>query len=338
MKILKYILLFFAVSFQAQTGGEYVFTFLNFPTSARQNALGGATLTLTDETDQPLTNPATISEDLDQMLSLNYVNFLADVNYFSGSYAFTIDRRVGTFHSGISYMNYGKFIAADEEGVETGTFKAYDMALSVGYAYQFPHTDISVGSNVKWIHSVIEEYRSMAVAADVGVFYQPYQKPYSMALVVRNAGMQLTSYDGTKELLPLVIQAGWSYQLEHLPLRVYTTLDNLQKWQLAYANPSDQSVDLSTGETMSKEPSFANNLMRHIVLGAELFPDKGFSLRMGYNFQRAQELKLQEQRTFAGISLGFGLKVKRFKLNYAFSKFHPAANSHNFSLGINLNE
>ena len=50
------------------------------------------------------------------------------------------------------------------------------------------------------------------------------------------------------------------------------------------------------------------NALRHVIFGVELFPKRSFNLRLGYNFRRSQELKLLEQRTFSGISLGFGLK------------------------------
>ena len=78
--------------------------------------------------------------------------------------------------------------------------------------------------------------------------------------------------------------------------------------------------------------------MRHFVLGAELFPESGFNLRLGYNFRRAKELQLDDIRTFAGFSAGFGLKMGRFKLNYAYTKYHPAENTSTFSLLINLNQ
>ena len=337
MKQISYIFILFSISLFSQTGGEDVYTFLNMPTSARQSALGGSTLTLTNEVNQPLWNPATLTAEMDQMLTLNYVNFLADINYFSGSYAYHFNDHFGNLHTGLTYLNYGKFIAADEEGNETGTFKAYDMALSVGYSYQFPYTDFYMGANAKFIHSVIEDYQSIGLAADIGFMFKPEDAPYTVGIVVRNMGSQIVTYNGTKESLPLLIQAGWSYQLEHVPIRIYTTFDNLQKWQLAYTNPSENTQDLATGEVIENKPGFMDNAMRHVVLGAELFPDKGFSLRLGYNYQRSQELKLEGTRTFAGLSFGFGLKVKKLNLNYAFSKYHPASNSHNFSLGINLN-
>ncbi len=336
MGIKLFIFFVFLSPLYSQVGGEEVYAFLNLPTSARQSALGGSTLTLLDEVDQPTWNPATISSDLDGLFSFNYVNYLIDVNYVSASYAYQVNEHFGTLHSGLTYLNYGKFIAADEHGVETGTFKAYDMAWSVGYGYQIPRTHFYLGANAKLVHSVIENYNSLGMAADFGLMYQPENEPYAIAIVLRNLGMQITSYNGLKEKLPFQIQAGWSYQLEHVPIKFHTTFDNLQQWQLAYINPSNQVEDLS-GEVIDLKPTFLNNVFRHLVVGAEIFPDKGFSIRTGFNVQRAQELKIVGARTFAGLSFGFGLKVRKMKLNYAFSKYHPATDSHNFSIGINLN-
>lgn len=326
-----------SLNISAQVGGEQVYTFLNFPTSARQTALGGSVLTLTDDVNQPLWNPSAINEDLDSKMSVNYVNYLADINFFSASYAYNVDRHIGTFHTGLTYLNYGSFIAADESGNETGTFKAYDMAFSIGYAYQIPHTHFYLGANAKIINSVIEKFSSLGLAADVGIMYHNTDKPYRFSAVIRNAGAQVTAYTDLKESIPLQILVGGSYQLEHVPIRIYGTLDNLQRWKLAYTNPSDSTSDFE-GNILENKPTFLNNLMRHAVMGVELFPDNGFTLRTGFNFQRAQELKLKNTRTFAGISLGFGLKMKRFKLNYAFSKYHPVADTHSFSLEIYLNQ
>jgi hypothetical protein len=39
----------------------------------------------------------------------------------------------------------------------------------------------------------------------------------------------------------------------------------------------------------------------------ELFLKKSFNLRLGYNFRRAEELRILEQSAI-GVSLGFGLK------------------------------
>ena len=70
--------------------------------------------------------------------------------------------------------------------------------------------------------------------------------------------------------------------------------------------------------------------------GAELFPTSDFNLRLGYNVRRAKELQLSDVRTFSGFSAGFGLKMRKFNFNYAFTKYHPAENTSTFSLLINF--
>ena len=70
-------------------------------------------------------------------------------------------------------------------------------------------------------------------------------------------------------------------------------------------NPSEQTTDLE-GNITQKNISFIGNAFRHFIVGAELFPEKLINIRVGYNFRRAAELKLQNVRTFSGISFGFG--------------------------------
>ena len=132
------------------------------------------------------------------------------------------------------------------------------------------------------------------------------------------------------------IAAGASYQLYDVPLKWHLTINNLQQWNIAVPNPSNSESDLE-GNTNEESINFFQNAMRHVVIGGEFFPEKGFNIRFGYNFRRAAELKLTEARTFAGVTLGFGLKMGRFKLDYAFTKYHPVDNSSTFTLHIDLN-
>ena len=321
----------------SQVGGERIFNFLNVTTSARQAALGGEALTLYDDVDQPLWNPSTINKEMDNQASLSYVDFLADISYGSLSFAHLINRRFGTLHAGITYVNYGKFIGADENGDETGTFKAKDLAFSVGYAYQISNSDFYVGTNLKLISSSIENFTSSGVAADFGLTYFNDLKPYVFSAVIRNVGYQIKAFDEERESLPLEIAIGASYKLDNVPLQWHITVDNLQQWNVSTENPSDSQTTIG-GDTSNEKISFIGNAFRHIVVGAEFFPDKGFNLRLGYNFRRARELRLTESRTFAGFTAGFGLKMRRLKLNYAFTKFHPASNTNTFTLQINLSK
>lgn len=319
----------------SQVGGERIFNFLNVSTSARQSALGGETLTLINDVNQPLWNPSLINAEIDNQASVSYVDFLADINYGSVSIAHLFNRRLGTLHAGITYVNYGKFIAADEDGTETGTFKARDLAFQIGYAYQLPMDDFFVGANLKFISSVIENYTSNGIAADIAFTYYNEFKPYMFTAVMRNVGYQVDAFDESKEKLPLEIAVGASYKLENVPLQWHLTLNNLQQWNLSTENPSDSQTTID-GNTTNEKITFVGNAFRHVVVGAEFFPDSGFNLRLGYNFRRGRELRLTESRTFAGLTAGFGLKMGKFKFNYAFSKFHPESNTNTFSLNIDL--
>lgn len=323
------------IQFFAQVGGENVYQFLNLPTSARQIALGGETFTLLEDINQPMWNPSIIDVEIDNQIALNYTSYLAGINLGSLSYARLINRRFGVIHGHITYLNYGTLIGADEQGNETGNFGASDLLFAIGYSYNIPKTNFYVGANFKFITSVISSYSSSGIATDIGITYNNPYKPFTIALVLRNFGTQLSTYNGTKENLPLKVSLAGSYQLEHVPLKWYVTLDNLQQWNVAVPNPSNQTSDLQ-GNITQEEISFLTNAMRHFVVGAELFPESAINLRLGYNFRRSAELQLQNVRTFGGISFGFGIKMNRFKFDYAFSKYHSASNASTFSLQMNL--
>lgn len=336
-KTATYLLFFFIfTSICAQTGGERIYNFLNIPTSARQAALGGDILTMNDDVNQPLWNPGTINKFIDNKVSVNYVNYFGDINVGSVTFAHMVNRHFGTLHSGIQYINYGEFIGADSEGNETDNFKVRDLAWSIGYAYQIPWTDFHVGANIKFLSSKIENYSSQGAAFDFGIYYFSDFKPYTFTAVIRNAGYQISPYDDLREDLPFEIAAGASYQLEDVPLKWHLSLTNLQQWKIAYPNPSNSDIDLG-GVITEENINFFDQAIRHVVIGGEFFPERNFNIRFGYNFRRAAELKLTEARTFAGISLGFGLKMGRMKFNYAFTKYHPVSNTSTFSLNIDLN-
>ena len=173
MRKVCYILLFLtAVSAYGQLGGRATYQFLNLMSSPRQAALGGKIITNYDyDPDSALYNPANINYRMDNQLSVNYVNYLADINYGTASYAYLWDRRTQVLHAGITYVNYGSFDGRDENGNATGEFGGSEAALSLGYATNIPYTDFYVGANVKLITSTLAEYTSAGGAIDLGLTY-----------------------------------------------------------------------------------------------------------------------------------------------------------------------
>ncbi|MGH2665391.1 type IX secretion system protein PorQ [Flavobacterium sp.] len=330
------LVLLLTYSTYSQVGGQSVYQFLNLISSPRQAALGGKTITTYDyDVNQPLFNPASINEEMNGRLSLNYGNYFGDVTYGTAAFAYTHDRHVQTFHGGVTYVNYGNFDGRDESGQATGEFTGSEIALSLGYAYNVPWTKLYIGANAKFISSTLESYNSFGVAADLGAIYVDDKNDINYGLVVRNIGTQVTTYAGQNEKLPIEVIAGISQELENVPIRWHLTLENLQKWKVGFANPArgEQTID---GEVIEEKVGFLGNAFRHVIFGAEVFPKKAFSLRVSYNFRRAAELKIVEQRTFSGISAGFGIRFAKFRFDYSYSRYTLASNTSLFGLMINL--
>ncbi|MES2573752.1 MAG: type IX secretion system protein PorQ [Bacteroidota bacterium] len=336
-KLLLFLLFSFCtLSSYGQIGGKYTYQFLNLVTSPRQAALGGKTITIYDnDVNQAHFNPATINPEMDNHLALNYGSYFGEVTYGTASYAYTYDRHLQTFQVGVNYVNYGKFDGYDENGQATSQFTGSEIALSFGYAYNVPYTDLYLGASGKLISSTLESYNSFGGAVDIGAIFIDEPNDVNWALVVRNIGTQFTTYSGTNEKLPLEIIAGVSQELENVPLRWHVTLENLQQWNISFSNPNqaENSID---GGSKDKKPSVFGNALRHVILGAELFPKKSFNIRVGYNFRRSAELLVLDQRNFSGISVGFGLKVNKLKFNYSYSRYTLAANTSLFGLTVNL--
>lgn len=329
-------LLFFGAVSYGQIGGKYTYQFLNLVTSPRQAALGGKIVTLYDyDVNQAIFNPATINPAMDNHLSANYGSYYGEVTYGTAAYAYTYDRHVQTFHVGVNYVDYGTFEGRNETGNKTGDFSGSEIALSFGYSYNIPYTDIHIGANGKLISSTLESYNSFGGAIDLGAIYIDEDNDINIGLAIRNIGSQFTTYAGTYEPLPLEVIAGISQEVENVPVRWHITLENLQQWNIAFSNPNRATQDLE-GNVTEEKVSFLNNALRHLILGAELFPGKSFNIRAGYNFRRGQELSIQDKRTFAGISAGMSIRFNKLRFDYSYSRYTLAANTSLFGLMINL--
>ncbi|MBB69068.1 MAG: penicillin-binding protein [Flavobacteriaceae bacterium] len=320
----------------AQLGGNATYQFLNLMSSPRQAALGGKIITNVDyDVTQALYNPATINLEMDNQLALNYANYLGDISYGTAAYAYTVDRRVQTFHAGITYVNYGSFDGYDENGNSTGTFTGNETALSFGYAFQIGFSDFYAGANIKLISSKLEQYSSFGGALDFGLIYINEYLEFNAALSVRNLGTQFTTYAGLNEPLPLEIDLGFSQMLENVPVRWHLTFENLQQWPIAASNPARVTTDLSGNQTQ-EDIGFLSQLIRHTLIGAELFPERGFNIRLGYSFRRAEELRILEQRNFSGLSFGIGIKFNKLRFSYTHARYSSASNTSFLGVQISL--
>lgn len=340
-KILSLLLLLSTVSASAQVGGNNTYEFLNLPISARVSSLGGNLISVRDnDLNVSLTNPALLTDSMDNNVALSYINYFADVNYGYAAYAKHVDK-IGNFSAGIHYLNYGRFKRADEIGIVDGSFGANEMSFNIAYAHSVLDSNLTLGATVKTIYSHLDSYSSFGSAIDFGAIYNRPNHNFAVATVVKNIGRQWSSYSGHKEKLPFEIQIGFSKKPKHIPFRFSLTYENLEKWDLTYEDPANPTLttDPLTGDPIKQKKFniFGDKLMRHIVIGGEFILTKNFFLRAGYNYQRRKELMIPEKRGMDGFSFGAGLRIYKFHISYARAVYHLAGASNNLSISFDIN-
>lgn len=327
----------------AQIGGSHTYEFLNLTNSARIAGMGGNFLAVKDnDLTLTLANPSLITPEMHNNLSFSFVNYFTGPNFGYAMYSRTF-KNAGSFVGTFQFIDYGKFTETDAAGNTYGTFGASEYALNIGWARKLSPV-FFIGANGKLIYSQLQSYKSFGIAVDVAGTYASLDGTFTASLIGRNIGAQIVTYTpGNRESLPFELQIGMSQKLRHIPLRFSQLLTHLEKWDLTYTDPSDPAnqKDPITGETQEKSGvgKFADQLMRHIVLGAEVTIAKAFSIRIGYNYQRRQELKLYSKPALAGFSLGFGLRVKMFEISYTRATYQAGSpNPNYFTLSVNLQQ
>lgn len=315
----------------AQIGGDYTYQFLQLLPSPRHAALGGVTTTLSDtHIEAAMANPALVSAQSSGQFTLNIEPYFAGINRGTAAYAIGIDRQKALLFD-VRYIHYGSFDARDELGTQTGTFSGSEVALGVSYAHYLLGPNLYAGLRLSLISSSLDQYHSWGLTSDLGLYYQPFNNKLRFALVAMNIGTQITTYDEVREQLPFSVNFGVSNELAYLPLRWHLGVQHLERWDLAFVNSNQAQLDLN-GNPNNQSPSFLAELSRHLVLGAELFPERSFSVQLGYNFLRATELRILDQRNFSGLSVGFGLNIRRFRFQYSHTRYTVAGNSSFFGL------
>jgi hypothetical protein len=326
----------------AQTGGREVFPFLQASPGARVAALGGMPVSWrAGDPGAAFLNPSLLTSDMSGSLQFSSTSYFADVRFGHFSYVHAIDSNRYTLMAGVHYARYGDIPRTDVYDVQSGQFRASDADFYLSASRAFRER-IIVGAGIHYIHSTLDAHQSQGLAFSAGVSYANPERHYGLSLVLRNAGFQLSPYHQLREALPLEVQLGFSKKLKHLPLIYHLGFRHIERWNLRYDDPDLSDGDLLFGE--EEEPGAfdrtLSNLMRHLVLGVELNIGKreNFSLRLGYNHLRNRDLSVADYRSLSGLSGGFGIRIYKFRFEYAYSGYHIAGGSSQISIRTNLQQ
>ena len=293
----------FAIMTRAQESQE-VYSFLRLPVSAHVAALGGDNISISDDDPSLIFhNPALIAGVTDKSLNLNYMTYMEGCKTASASFVRSWKER-GTWGVSAQYMDYGKMKQTTAENIDQGDFSAKDIALAGTFTYLLGNK-FSGGITARYVSSTIGSYSSAAVAVDLGVNYLNEEVGWSVSAVAKNLGGQIKAYDDDFERIPLDLQVGVTKRLIGSPLRLSATLSRLNNWDQGF--------------------------IKHLTFGGDLMLGTQFYVSAGYNFRRSDEMKITDSEGTsshgAGLSLGGGIQLQRFKLNIGYAKYHVSASS-----------
>jgi hypothetical protein len=303
----KVLIFLFCISATVFTQSTY--KFMNVDVSPRAAALGGSFTSANDDADVIFYNPAGISYLTSFPVSFSYTKYLVDINFASLAASKEIPG-IGRVAAGIKYVNYGTFTGADELGNRTGDFGAGEVDFEVAYA-NFLDENFSYGVGAGFVYSKISEYSSTGFTFNTGLNYSIPSERINIAVSMMHAGSQFSQYIDAKENLPLDLSVGLSKRLLYIPLKFYLDFHHL---------------NIESG-------SLGNRLSK-FTFGGEFGLGKALKLRLGFDNEKRNELKIGNFAGLAGFSVGLGLVVKGYNVNYGYSSWGQIGGLHRF--GVNM--
>lgn len=301
------------VASSAAQDSQTAYNFLRLPVSTHAAALGGDNVTIVeDDPSLMFANPALLSSVSDKTIGLNGMFYMAGAKTASASFNRNVGKRASWAASG-QFVDYGTIKQTDASGSQLGDFNAREIALAGYFSYML-NDRFAGGITAKFITSHVAGYNSMAMGVDLGINYFDPDREWSLSIVAKNLGGQLKAYDDEYDPMPIDVQLGASKRLAHTPLRLSATLVDLTHWNYRFFN--------------------------HLVLGLDASIGQSFWVGIGYNFRRAHEMNINTAEGggthMAGLSLGAGASLSRFKVGVAYAKYHVSSSSIVFNLAYSL--
>lgn len=285
--------------------------FLKIIPDARASAMGGAALASSSEGAGSLYwNPAINAKSRRNEILTSYVKQGDVVEYGYVGFA------LGHIGINITFLQQDEFVV-DSEGNKTDeSFVPRDFAA--GASYSFPmNENLSIGVSAKYIRQEREEAAN-TFAGDITALYKmPTIAGLKLSASIQNMGSKI-SFGGELDNLPLTFRAGAAYQPTSLP-GVTAAMDLIKPINGPMSIPYGIEVypiELYSWLTMSED--------EYMIPGG--LSEDVFAIRIGHDGSL--------MNVFDGLSAGFGIKLSRLKLNYAFKPYSDIEDAHRVSLSI----
>lgn len=307
MKNISTVLFCLIVSSQIQalTPGNTSMNFLKIDSGARASALSGAFSSYGDDSYAIFYNPALPLKSSSNKIDLMHYEYFEDLNYecISAIYRINYNYSIGL---GISYLYSGNIIktvrADNMEGYsQSGNFITTDMQILFCNSFRIIEK-ISLGISIKYLRETIDKESAITFAFDTGLVTKlnlfKFNPDFSISIL--NLGMPVKFIE-KKENLPVLIKSGISFGFSSFGFSNKRELNFI----IEVEKPSDSKLNFR--------------------LGTEIWFKDIFALRIGYKLGK---------NTLSSISIGAGIQINKFDLNYAFVPYKYLNDTHRFSIGV----
>ena len=290
-----------------------IFPFMHSMMSARMAGLAGSTVAMTNDGNIVVMNPASLATLDVSSVSGTFIKHVLDIGAGYATYNREVDG-LGAMAATVSYNSYGSFDRADAQGTVTGSFQSSDVILGISLARELD-TLISYGVTAKVMHSTLENMASTAVAIDAGLLFRFPKQRTNLGVSILNLGTQLSTYDGTRDRLPLDVRIGVNHRLRGLPLLVNASINHLAD---------------DVGSLFDRFLNFS--------VGGELYLGKVVQARIGYTNTVRNTSTISVPGQLTGLSGGIGVHLPTLDFDYALSSLGAASVVHRVSIAMRLDE
>ncbi len=333
-RILLILFLLNAFIASAQTiGGNTAYNFLKLPSSPILTAAGGVnTSYFTNEVGLSSNNPALLNPELHSQLNVSFNSFLAGIKTYSATGAHHHDKTNTTFGGHIYFVDYGSIPQTDAAGNVSGEFRPVDFVIQLGGGRKYLER-WHYGANMKFIYSGYQQYKSSALAFDVGVLYRDSANAFTASFLAKNMGFQFSSFTGEKQDLPFDLQVGITKRLAKAPFGFSITAQQVHRFNLMY-----NDTLFNNENELNPGTSFINKLTHHFVIASHIFLGNNLEATIGYNHLRRSELNVgAEGNGLNGFSLGLRLKFQKLQVMYARSNYQRNVSFNQLGISVQMN-
>jgi len=330
--------------------GESAVPFLLIAPNARADGMGEAGAGLADDVGAIHWNPGGLAFLRGQEISLTHSNWLpglaSDLFYEYLNYRNYLEDWGGTFSASITYFNLGVFNRRDAQNNDLGNFKAFEFAVTAGYATLLME-ELGLGLNLRFIHSSLapfgteqEQGRGVgsSVSFDVGLLYKPYLgrlgNRLGIGLNLSNLGPKISYIDRAQaDPLPTYLRLGLSIKalqsdFNNISINADFNRIMVRRYKNGTSDPLPKSLITA----------WQDHGLRKVVwgAGAEYWYGKPKLLALRYGYFHEASPPVNGGRKFHTFGAGIRYDIYGFDFSYlsTVEENHPLAETLRFTLLI----